>query len=233
MLQSASRGGGGLVPGGFSLAGGVWYWGEFSLAGEGLVPGGGSPWQTPPVNRMTDRCKNITLATTSLRPVTKRLCFSRKSCYNLINPKYLLPGNIMGDSFKYFGVDSHTIYSHCHSRSRRFTTVQTSVFSHCPRPRLSELGSLIMHGNVFTAPTKRLMQISIGLGLGVRQCEWTIHAYSYHYTRIIPMEGKIPTSREWGGRAQWPLKAVQPSGRKPLDVVNSALHKCLPPSIVT
>ena len=24
---------------------------------------------TPPVNRMTDRCKNITLATTSLRPV--------------------------------------------------------------------------------------------------------------------------------------------------------------------
>ena len=24
----------------------------------------------PPVNRMTDRCKNITLATTSLRPVT-------------------------------------------------------------------------------------------------------------------------------------------------------------------
>ena len=25
--------------------------------------------QTPPVKRMTDRCKNITLATTSLRPV--------------------------------------------------------------------------------------------------------------------------------------------------------------------
>ena len=35
--------------------------------------GGGIPACTeadPPVNRMTDRCKNITLATTSLRPVT-------------------------------------------------------------------------------------------------------------------------------------------------------------------
>ena len=29
--------------------------------------------QTPPVNRMTDRCKNITLATTSLRPVITNL----------------------------------------------------------------------------------------------------------------------------------------------------------------
>ena len=27
--------------------------------------------QNPPVNRMTNRCKNITLATTSLRPVIK------------------------------------------------------------------------------------------------------------------------------------------------------------------
>ena len=75
-----------LVLGGFSLAGGV-------LPGRGgVLPGrGGSPWrgvvfpgggvvlpgrgggfsllETPPVNRMTDRCKNITLATTSLRPV--------------------------------------------------------------------------------------------------------------------------------------------------------------------
>ena len=40
----------------------------------GAVPGGGIPActeaNTLPVNRMTDRCKNITLATTSLRPVT-------------------------------------------------------------------------------------------------------------------------------------------------------------------
>ena len=39
------------------------------------APGGGcgipacTEADTPPVNRMTDRCKNITLATTSLRPV--------------------------------------------------------------------------------------------------------------------------------------------------------------------
>ena len=39
-----------------------------------LLPGvsapGGLPQTCPPVNRMTNRCKNITLATTSLQPVT-------------------------------------------------------------------------------------------------------------------------------------------------------------------
>ena len=52
--------------------GGVW------SRGEGLVPGGGYPsmhWGRPPpplwTEWMTDRCKNITLATTSLRPVTR------------------------------------------------------------------------------------------------------------------------------------------------------------------
>ena len=60
--------------GGVLLAGGV----GLSLAGGGALPArGGSPWQggfslaDPPVNRMTDRYKNITLATTSLRPVIK------------------------------------------------------------------------------------------------------------------------------------------------------------------
>ena len=59
-----------LVLEGGLLPGGGWY----------LVPGlggGGIPActeaDTPPVNRMTDRCKNITLATTSLRPVTTDL----------------------------------------------------------------------------------------------------------------------------------------------------------------
>ena len=54
-----------LVPGGVSdpgcvpgLGGGVCVW---------CVPCGIPP--APPVNRMTNRCKNITLATTSLRPV--------------------------------------------------------------------------------------------------------------------------------------------------------------------
>ena len=58
--------------------GGVWSGGCLILGGVcsqgGLLPGGcGIPActgaDTPPVNRMTDRCKNITLATTSLRPV--------------------------------------------------------------------------------------------------------------------------------------------------------------------
>ena len=81
MLQSSSRGGlpgpGGClaVPGGVCLV----------LGGVCLVPGGGSPCpggfslprgeggcletHPPPVDRITDTCKNITLATTSLRPV--------------------------------------------------------------------------------------------------------------------------------------------------------------------
>ena len=77
-----------LGPGGVS----AWSGGGFSLvqAGVLLVPGGrGSPWSQggspcqgglpgpggilqrppPPVYRITDTCKNITLATTSLRPV--------------------------------------------------------------------------------------------------------------------------------------------------------------------
>ena len=45
------------------------------LPGGVSAPGGGIPActeaDTPPVNRMTDRCKNITLATTLLRPVIK------------------------------------------------------------------------------------------------------------------------------------------------------------------
>ena len=64
---------GGLVPGGVCSRGGVW------SRGEGWVwSGPRGEWyptmhwsRTPPVNRMTNRCKNITLATTSLRPVIK------------------------------------------------------------------------------------------------------------------------------------------------------------------
>ena len=65
---------GGLVPGGSGLGGclvrGVSAPGEiWSGGGSASVPSGIPP--PPPVNRMTNRCKNITLATTSLRPVTK------------------------------------------------------------------------------------------------------------------------------------------------------------------
>ena len=59
-------------------------WGGFSLPGPGgfYLPGlgGGSPVQggaarrPPPVNRITHTCKNITLATTSLRPVKNSKC---------------------------------------------------------------------------------------------------------------------------------------------------------------
>ena len=53
-------------PGGFSQPG----WGRSAWFRGGLPGPGGLPaWRTPPVNRITDTCKNITLATTSLRPV--------------------------------------------------------------------------------------------------------------------------------------------------------------------
>ena len=85
-MSAWSRGGGWMSAwsrGGWMSA---WSRGGGCLPGPGgvdvcLVPGGsawsgGGGWssqhalrQTPPVNRMTNRCKNITLATTSLRPV--------------------------------------------------------------------------------------------------------------------------------------------------------------------
>ena len=61
---------------GVSLPGRVLPAGGFSLLGVSLPGGllggeGFSLLETPPVNRMTDTCKNITLATTSLRPVRR------------------------------------------------------------------------------------------------------------------------------------------------------------------
>ena len=66
MLQCSSRGG---LPG----PGGVSAWSGGVLLGPGgvlLGPEGGFSGEHAPVNRITDTCKNITLATTSLRPVT-------------------------------------------------------------------------------------------------------------------------------------------------------------------
>ena len=63
--------GGGLVPGG------VWSQGGVPPLGGGLLLGDGIPACTeadPPVNRMTNRCKNITLVTTLLRPLKKHTC---------------------------------------------------------------------------------------------------------------------------------------------------------------
>ena len=81
---SATRGvsgpGGGMSgPGGCLLLGGSAS-GGYLLPGVCILgvsaPGGGGVSQhalrqTPPVNRMTHRCNNITLATASLRPVIK------------------------------------------------------------------------------------------------------------------------------------------------------------------
>ena len=96
-------GGFSLVPGGgspWSRGGGGSPWSGGVLLGPG---GGGSPWsggvfsrEPPPVNRITDTCKNITLATTSLRPV-KILHFERhairppahKEGLNILSEYYL------------------------------------------------------------------------------------------------------------------------------------------------
>ena len=75
--ESASQGGGVSPPGGGgssmpggSARGGVWSGGVLHAGGvwQGEPPPG---WEnpSPPVNRMTDRCKNTTLAKTSFRPV--------------------------------------------------------------------------------------------------------------------------------------------------------------------
>ena len=82
-------GGGGLVPGGWwgsgpgrgvSGPGGVWSQGGVWSRGGGwcVVPGRlvsqhALRQKPPPVNRMTNMCKNITLDTTSLRPVKTQI----------------------------------------------------------------------------------------------------------------------------------------------------------------
>ena len=82
----------GCFPGGVCFPGvcasrGVCFPGEgVCFPGEGGVLPGGYPsihWgrSPPPVNRMTDRCKNITLATTSLRPVKTAFSFSFNTHY--------------------------------------------------------------------------------------------------------------------------------------------------------
>ena len=74
-----------LVQGGWCVWSGgcAWSGGVCAWSGGGLPqclvgyhpPGPGTP---PPVNRMTNRCKNITLATTSLRPVIKAVSLTTK-----------------------------------------------------------------------------------------------------------------------------------------------------------
>ena len=65
---SAWSRGGLLGPGGWG--GSAWSQGGSPWSGGSPCSKGGCP-ETPPVDKITDTCKNITLATTSLRPVTK------------------------------------------------------------------------------------------------------------------------------------------------------------------
>ena len=95
-----------LLPGGVSALGECLFWGVSApggvsaggVSGLGVSAPGGSPWQgvvsqhvlrqTPPsVNRMTNRCKNITLATTSLWPVKmkKKKTLPRVSLERVLN----------------------------------------------------------------------------------------------------------------------------------------------------
>ena len=89
---------GGVVPepGGCLLLGGCLLRGVCSQGGlptrgvsapGGLLPArGGSPCpETPPVNRITHTCKNITLATTSLRPVKNKCTFCQR--YSTTQPR--------------------------------------------------------------------------------------------------------------------------------------------------
>ena len=63
---------GGVLPAGVVLpARGVSLPGGVLPARGGVLPPGEGGVLSAPVNRMTNRCKNITLATTSLRPVTR------------------------------------------------------------------------------------------------------------------------------------------------------------------
>ena len=79
-----------LVPGGLPARGvSAWSWGLSAWSGGWFsLPRGVSAWcwgglpgdPLPPVNRITDTCKTITLATTSLRPVIN-FC---KQCISLL-----------------------------------------------------------------------------------------------------------------------------------------------------
>ena len=92
------RGVSGLGEGGCVWSGGcVWFGGVSGLGGwGGCVWSGGSASvpcgipPLPPVNRMTNRCKNITLATTLLQPVITRMHSSR--CIPVYRPLITVQG---------------------------------------------------------------------------------------------------------------------------------------------
>ena len=82
MPESASRGCL-LLGGGFCSQGGVCSGGVCACSGGGGVCGipACTKANAPPVNRMTNSSKSITLATTLLRPVIRTLCLKRYKNY--------------------------------------------------------------------------------------------------------------------------------------------------------
>ena len=89
-VSARSQGGFSLVPGGGCLVpGGV------LLGPGGVLPGLGGSLETPtppPINRITDTCKNITLATTSLRSVKRLLykCITKYGKYDCLQERSIL-----------------------------------------------------------------------------------------------------------------------------------------------
>ena len=87
---------GGVCSGGGAWSGGICSGGVCSV---GVCSRGGIPAcieaEPPPVNRMTNRCKNITLATTSLRPVIKAQDLAFSNLQNILtlslSALYLIP----------------------------------------------------------------------------------------------------------------------------------------------
>ena len=106
---------GGVLPaGGVCLVqGGVLPAGEVCLVRGGvcLVLGGeGCSPEAPPVNRITDTCKNITLATTSLRPVTinyaKGLIHTKLQCESVGDAKTVVQNPFLAMSDNAIALDS-------------------------------------------------------------------------------------------------------------------------------
>ena len=111
--------GGGVIPrgcasGGGVLPAGVCFLGECVLPGGGGIPACIEADPPPPVNRITDTSKNITLATTSLRPV---------NIYKVMNFVY---------SIRTHGSISVTVIHSCNWPAARFY-IHVVIHSHFSR----------------------------------------------------------------------------------------------------
>ena len=125
------------APGGLFARRGVWLARGCLLQGVSaprgclLLGAGGIPACTeadtplPPVNRMTNRCKNITLATTSLRPVIsnfqvlilKSICTPVDKCSVVVNKVRLnmKPINLFTNSVSWSYQYHPLAHSRCHA----------------------------------------------------------------------------------------------------------------------